>query len=109
MRWLTYSIVLWLLVGCTATVHVRSNRAVVTDQPIHCDLYVPAEREVPPVPIPIDALGLASPEAVALLLAGEVRALRDYIERRDNRAVAAMARYRATCIDRSKDSQPGPN
>lgn len=98
-------VMLLLLTGCTTDVRMHLGR---TPTPA-CPVYIPAEKELAPLGVDPDLLPYSDPELVAMLLGGELRALRDWIVRQDKRERKAYADYRASCTDPGKSVQAEPS
>jgi hypothetical protein len=93
-----------LLGGCQAALRLQ----VGTPTQNHCPDYTPPTQELPPQGVGVDALPYEFSEAVALALGTEVKALREYIARRDRRDQKAMEDYRLACQRAGKTVQDGP-
>ena len=68
-----------------------------------CEPYTPPFREKSPTGVELDDLPIEDPELIALILATEIRDLRDYINRRDQRSDKALEEYRKGCPQTGKD------
>lgn len=95
-----------LLAACSTTFQLRLGRTAHQPERLvddRCGPYSPPLYEHPPLGVNIDDIPIDDPEAIALILATEVRELRNYIGRQDQRNAQALAEYRAKCRVSGKD------
>lgn len=105
MRYGFILLALLLMSGCSTDLKLRFG----SESPKQmCDEYVPPQQEIPPLGVDPELLPYEDLELVAIILGGEIRALRDYIRRRDRRDRLAYDQYRLSCAASDKSLQPPP-
>lgn len=111
MKGLTLTILAIGLTGCSMDLQIRiaDHPPVPNQVPIVlCPEYNPPEYEEPPRPIDTDFLPYDNPESVAIALGVELKQLRDYILRRDQRDREKYQAYLDACHKSGKTLQPVP-
>lgn len=94
-----------LVSGCSTDLRFQLGKRPASP----CPVFVPAEKEVPPLGVSLDMLPYEDADAVALILASEVKSLREYIHRQDQRDRKAYADYRVACAGGDKTVQDVPS
>ena len=94
-----------LVSGCTTDLKFHLGKRPASP----CPVFAPAEKEYPPLGVSLEMLPYEDADAVALILASEVKSLRDYIHRQDERDRKAYADYRVACMGGDKTVQAGPS